>query len=371
MRVRWTLAATGFVLLMPVAGAATFTVDIQPGQAPTYDGPDGLAELTNRSDGQRYVWNLSLPDETTVGTFHLHDVFEVNRTRQIVPTFDDAQRHPGADHPHPHYFSEVPADELRDGPRHAYNATTNASNRTLRLALPGPGPASLELRADRTPPAVTSESPTDVTHIGFELVTRTDEPALAQLRVQHVEGGQAQTYPTQNPAYRQRFPVQGLDANATYRLNGTYRDWSGNERDAELGTVQTAPAPDRPEPVVVPRHPTPNASLAEPVAEIAADVGNASVPAVGVRLFVDKIEVHDGFEVADGSLRHRLSEPLGDGRHVVRVEARGETGGVGIAEWSFVVATSTAPGPAVPGIVGAVLAGLLVVGLSEASSKGP
>lgn len=358
MDVRGLAIVAVLLVVAGTASAADFEVDVEPGQAPTYQGPDGLAELADWSNGTRYVWNLSLPDGTTVGTFRLHDVFEVDRIRQIVPRVDDAARHADADHLHPHHFAEVPRDAIRDGPTYAYNASVDGSERVLRLAFTGAGPATLEIVRDVSPPQVTVHAPTNVTDHGFTLVAETDEPALGTVLVSPLTDGPTIDFPTPNLAYRQRFPVQGLDPDTRYTYEGRFHDWADNQATTPAEQITTAPAPDLPGPPVEPVAPRPDETLPAPVDRIVADVGNASVPAAGVRLFVDKVEVHDGFTFTGTRVRYRPSPPLPEGLHAVRVEAVSDAGGVGDREWRFTVAGESTPSVGAAALVGAAGAAL-------------
>lgn len=339
------------VLGPPAAASdgADVHIAIVPGKAPTDDAPAGWLALAGWTGGAAYRWNLSLPDRVVAEVRVDTAAVDVDRVRQIVPTLDDAPQHPpGEGHLHPHLYNEVagPIAQAAAAPPRAYNGTLDAANGTwvLRLTWPGPGNASFALTRDVDPPNVTADAPANVTHVAFDLVTRTDEPALGTLSVAAVDVDHDQTYPTHQAAFRQTFPVQGLRADTLYRLEGTFIDWAGNARTIDLGSVRTAPEPDLPGPVVEPLEPAPDATLDEPVALIRARAGNATLPAAGVRLFVDKAEVHGGFAFDGSTVTHRPAEPLGPGLHVVRVQATSQAGGVGAAQWRFTVATEAAPG---------------------------
>ncbi len=329
------------------------------GPTPSYEGPVGLMVLASSQAGEAYSWRLDLEKEYTIIEIGVDSGFDVQRPMQVVPELDDSRQHPDAEHLHPHYFQPLMFSDVTavDRPARVYNLTGDVSGFTYRLGLPGPGEATLHLRRDVTPPAFTIDEPTDISHIGFLLKTTTDEFAFGNVLVER-PNGEVIEFPTPLPSLHQDYPVQGLEADTPHNVTVVMRDWSGNEATAEAFEVRTAPEPERPLPEVEAVAPLPEAAVDGPNVAIEARVTSplSAVTADGVRLFVDKQEVYDGFTF-DGETLTILVGPLEPGLHSVSVEATNLAGGKGHVAWTFTVNEERgAPGPALGVVVLAVVA---------------
>ncbi len=319
------------------------------GPHPSYEGPTTLAVLESSQAGQAYTWRLQLEKDYTILEIRVDAGFDIERPRQLVPELDDAAQHPSQEHLHPHFFQPLTRHDVSevDSPARVYNLTEDETGFTYRLGIPGPGPAALSLRRDVTPPVFTVGEPSDITHIGFMLETTTDEFAYGSVQVARPDG-EVVPFPTPLPSLQQTYPVQGLQADTDYNVTVVFTDWSGNEATAPTFMVRTAAQPYRPIPEVVAIAPVPESTVAGPNVAIEAQMTSPESPITreGVRLFVDKQEVFEGFTVEAGRLSI-LVGPLEPGLHSVSVEVTNVAGGTGRAAWIFTVEDSReAPGPA-------------------------
>lgn len=337
---RGEFAVLGVLLLLPTAAASSvdFQVDLRAGQAPEYSGPTGLATLSERQDGERYAWNLTLSAEYTVGEIRIHGAFDVERAPQIVPEVDGR------------YLAELHSTDLRDvdEPGLVYNYTGAEGEYVLRVGLPGPGSPRLVLSRDVVAPTFVVDPVRNVTHYSFLATTQTNEYALADLLIRRADRGEEIRNPTPQPARQQSFPIQGLHSNTTYEWYLRFWDWSENAAQSEAFTLRTLPKPDVPGPVFSGLKPAPDARLDNGTSvEVSATYEDATsrVDVASVRLFFDAQEVHQGL-VADATHVTYRPPPLAPGKHRVAVELRNEDGGQSVARWAFYVeGGGRLPGP--------------------------
>lgn len=361
----FTLGALAAAALAPGAGAAgaDAAVDVYPNRTPTADDPNGTLELVNWTAGESYEWNLTTSTNYTIVELRIHDGFNVTRGKQLVPLV-------GGNH-----FVEIHSHPSTvDRPATVYNLTgggdASGAAWTYDLGVEGPATTNLTLHRDVDPPGYKLGEPRNVTHCCFDVKTTTSEVALATLIVEPPPGSDEplRDFPTPRPAPLQRFPVQGLDPNTTYRYHVEFTDWSGNTARTGNHTVTTAPAPDPPEPEVTPTSPLPNATVEPEGVVVSATWSSPESPVVpgGIRLFVDKVPVEpDSFQVEEDALTYRVPKPLPTRNVSVSVEVPNAAGGTGIARWTFTVEEaqerdrrSPALGPAAAAVV---LAGAALV----------
>ncbi|HLE97655.1 MAG TPA: hypothetical protein VI997_09830, partial [Candidatus Thermoplasmatota archaeon] len=330
--VRTAILLASLAALVPAAAvdaAPDVVIVLEEGEAPKWSGPVTLVESV---PGERYAWNLTLEGAYAIAEIDVRGAFDVARPKQVVPEYDDRAQHPAADHLHPHFFAEVRGSVADvDGPARVFNVTEGGSGDrfVLHLGLPGPGSAQLVLRRDVAPPGFEVDAPVNVTERSFLLRTRTDEFAYGDAVLRPARGGGDVRNPTPTPSLEQTFPIIGLAADTEYVVRVAFTDWSGNRADAPEFRVRTLPEPVRPRATITPLEPEPNATLDAPVTTIRARVDSSAspIPEGGVRLFVDKSEVHDAFRFADGVLVYEPPQPLGPGKHSASVEATNEAGG--------------------------------------------
>lgn len=346
-------------LAAPAVAEADLTLRIGADDSVEREDPGGLVVDADHEPGARYTWTLNRTGERHVVEVHVEDGFGVERPRQLVPLLDGS-----------HFVETDGANVTGDrAPSLAYNLTRDEAGFTYRLGLPGPGPANLTLEVDRQPPSVEVGDYRKVTQVSFTLNTSTDEPAIAELTVTPVEGGDGVPFPIHEPSVEQRFPVQGLDANTTYRVDLRFEDWSGNVARVQAPAVTTPTEPDVPEPVVTPLSPSPNATVRAGTVTVEASVSAEAspVPPGKVRVFFDKQEVDaEAIVVEEGTVRVVRSD-VDAGPHSVSVEAENAAGGLGVARWTF----TAEAGPGRDAGLGAapVLAGLLAGAVALAARR--
>lgn len=334
-----------------------FVVTLTPGNVPVFEGPEGLAALVEVHPGERYAWNLTLTQEYTVGEFRVQGAFDVERVEQATPMLENV---PEDRYPLFHLYPDERPWEA-EGPVQVYRYVGAPPDFALRLGFPGAGNVTLALFRDVTPPAFTVDAPTSVTHIGFYQESRTDEPAVANLRVRPVAGGEWVENPTPTFHYRQRFPIQGLRADTEYEAQLVFTDFAGNQATAPSQRIRTAPTPIRPMPVISDLEPAPNATLPNGSVVLRARVASPESPLEGgsARFFFDKREQQDGFALVDGVFEHR--PPILDpGKHSASLEVTNAAGGKAVALWTFHV---EGPAPRTPGPAPVAI---LLVGLAVA-----
>ena len=349
-----------FALLAPgasaqPAGAIDATITLAPGASPTLDAPAGLVRLNSSTPGERYAFDLALDREYT--TFEIRAKgFELDRPRQLVPSLVV----PEDEYPLFHAFPNERIWDV-DGAANVFHVNGTPHALVLRLGVVGPRNVTLVLEVDRTPPTYTLGERQNVTHIGFYQETTTNELALADLQVRRVGASEWIQNPT--PAYHvlQRFPVQGLDAEAEYETRILFEDWAGNVATTPVARFTTPPAPFAPIPVVTILDPAPNATLpaGNLTVRVTIDSPESPVRRDGVRLFFDLREVSDALEFDGREVSYTPTTTLTDGLHRVSVEATNEAGGKGIARWSFTVGDARgndAPLPAAIALAGLALA---------------
>lgn len=357
MRVRrLTLLVTAIVVLAAPAAAAedVLGVDVYPDRVPTTNASEKV-HLVGHDPGERYNWTVTVTDDYHVVELVVHDGFDVSRGRQMVPLV-------GGDH-----FIELHDRNVTavDRPATVYNLTERQGAWVYRLGLPGPGERNLTLHRDVTPPEVTMGPVRNITHVSFDVKTRTSEPALAELVLEKPDGS-TREQPTPRPGIWQRFPVQGLDADTTYRFHVRVWDWSGNDNRTGTATLTTEPEPDPPEPTVRPLTPEPDATVdgaGGVVVSASFEANGSRVVTDGIRLFFDKEPVdRRNLTIRDGRVSYNAPGPLEPRPYSVSLEVPNEAGGVGVARWSFTVeGATTAESP-----LGAPLALLALAGSGAA-----
>lgn len=344
------------------AEAADVVVDVHADAAPQeVRDPNGTLELANWTPGESHTWNLTTSTDYTTLELRIHDGFNVTRGKQLVPLV-------GGDH-----LVELHGQgpESVDEPATVFNLTAGGDGNvswTYRLGVPGPTETNLTLHRDIDPPGYALGAPRNVTDVGFDLRTETTEAALAVLVLDPPEGVDevVRRFPTPRPASVQRFPVQGLSPDTTYRWSVEFTDWSGNTVRTSPRTVTTAPAPDPPEPVVTPVSPVPNSTVRPTGVVVEARWESPESPVLpgGIHLFVDKVPIPDeNVTIADDRLRYLVPKPLPVREVSVAVEVPNLAGGTGIARWSFVVQEPAPPDRVTPLGPGVVLAAFAVGGL--------
>lgn len=340
------LVLLALLTLPAVAAQAEDRIDVRIAVArdgePSVAG--GGARLLDHSPGEEARFTLNLTEEYT--TFEARvEGWDVERARQVLPLLHldrnesaCAGRSGACDYT---LFETFPHERIWDvdGPARVFFTTGTPDEVVLRLGVPGPVNATLVLRRDVTPPTFTLRPPQNVTHIGFYQETTTGELALADLQVRRVGADDWVQNPTPAYHYLQKFPVQGLRADAEHEARVVFTDWSGNNVTSQTYRVRTLPEPERPIPVVTPLDPPPNATVGrEGVVVRARFASNESpVPEGGVRLFFDKQEVTPAVGLSGDEVAYAVPEALDRGLHSVSVEVTNEAGGRGVARWTFEV----------------------------------
>ena len=351
MRAVTLLALLAALATLPPAAAKAdgpdFTVTIADGGAPAYDGPFGWLHLVESVPGERYVWNVTLPLEYTVGEFRVRGL-DVERPRQLVPTLVA----PGSEYP---LFEPYPDERVWEAEAavRLFHAGGTGSDVILRLGIPR-GNGTLTLQRDVTPPTYTLGPLENLTHRDFYQETRTGELALGDLQVREKGAQEWVQNPTTLYHFRQRFPVQGLDPATEYEARVVFTDWAGNVATTPTYGFRTREAPVVPRPVVTILEPAANATLPNGTVVIRARIEANESPIQGgdIRFFLDKREVRESLVFEDGVFSYAPPSPLAPGPHSVSIEATNAAGGTGVARWSFAVedpdaatARTPAPGP--------------------------
>lgn len=333
-------------------------VDVYPDRAPTTNASERVV-LEGYEPGERYNWTVTVADEYDVLDLTVHDGFDVDRARQLVPLLDGE------------HFVELHTVNVTevDQPAKVFNLTSTEDGWRYRLGLPDPGPKNLTLHRDVTPPTVEMGPVRNVTHYSFDVQTSTSEPALAELVLEKPDGTN-RTQPTPSPGIWQRFPVQGLEPVSTYRFHVEVWDWSGNRAETGEETVTTAAEPIPPKPTVEVVRPAPNATVPGTdgvVLEATFESPDSPVPADGFAVFFDKREVdHRNVTVDGNTVQYVVEGPLTPRMYFASVEVTNEAGGTGIARWSFTVeGTPQADSPL--GLEVALIALAAVAGLGRAA----
>lgn len=339
------LLVAALLMLVPAASAAGdgFSVFLDPGEEPTYAGPEGWLTLDEWTAGEHYAWHVNVSEDYVVGEFHVRGAIDVERVRQIVPMLHVAD----TDYP---LFTWVPRVDLWDvdGPARLTNGTGEEGSYVIRVGIPGPAEGRLELVRDVTPPVFTVGEIEDLTHFKFYQETHTNELAYADLQIQRADGSRDVVQnPTPALHVFQRFPIQGLDADTEYTARVKFTDWAGNVAWSEPYTVKTPPRPMLPAPILTILSPQPNATMqpGEPIVIEATIEGNGTVAPSNIRLFLDKREVREDMVYVDGLFRYTPREPLAVGTHVIRIEVVDSDGGEAATQWTFTVRDPTMETP--------------------------
>ncbi len=346
------LATVACLMLVPAADgtAPSVSIDVYADEPPATNATDQVT-VDGYELGERYNWTVDVQDEYTVLEMRVHSGFDVDRARQLVPWIDGG------------HFVELSQRDVSDvdRPTAVFNLTSEEHGWTYELGLPGPGPVTLSLVRDVTPPTVTLHPVRNVTHFSFDAKTSSPEPAMATLVLERPDGTQREQ-PTPHPGTPQRFPVQGLEADTTYSFFVRVEDWSGNQATTRTVNVTTAPAPDPPEPTVEAVRPAPNSTVTRTTGIVleASIVSEASPVALdGIQVFFDKERVERAnLTIEPDRVLYTVPGPLEPRPYSVSVEVPNEAGGTGVARWSFTVQDETPRGSPTVG-VGAFVAALV------------
>lgn len=345
-------------LAQPAPGE-DFRITLAAGAAPRFEGVGVDATLVVNSPDQ-LEWRLATAKERLLGALVSDGAWPVERPRQLVPE----ARASGIPDDDWHFFTEV--QDVTDSAAWARVTNISAEGKRVAFALAFPvnttlHEAGLRVTRDTAPPGFTVGPVADLTHFSFYLETTTTEYALANLVIRELPAGEPVPNPTSVFARLQRFPVQGLDADADHAFHVEFTDWAGNTARSPDQRVHTLPRPVLPAPVVTAREPPPNATLAAPVRQVALNfTGPPPRWPGGVAVFIDKLPVHEGVSLGPGRVEVALPRPLGPGPHTVGIELTTPEGGLAVERWGFEVAAPT-PLPA--------LTVLAALGLAAASLR--
>jgi len=347
----WAWAIGGALLAMvgvALAAAGETNASIQIGADGEVASTDPAEHLTlaDHTSGEHYNWTVGASERTRLDV-HLAEDLAITRGEQMVPWADG--RH----------LVEASANDLDEATGSAFNVSATEEGWTYEIELAA-AVEIFELERDVTPPGIEIVSVGNRTHVAFDATTNTSENALATLVV-NGPSEDVQRLSTPRPGPWQHFPVQGLNANTTYRFFVNATDWSGNRATSETVEVSTTQAPNPPEPTVRPVRPEPNATVRPDEVVVEASFVSQDSPAneVEVRLFFDKEPVdRRELTVRNGTVAHDPGR-LAERTYFVTVEVPNEAGGVGIARWSFDVDDPrTAPMPVAAGLLALLAAGL-------------
>lgn len=345
------------VLALPGAGAQEeVRVDVYPDGEPEASHP-GVVELLEASPGESYEWSVNVTEDRVVVDLVLHEGFDVDRPKQLVPQVDGE------------YLGEVRGDVTeRESPRPLFNLTSEGEPWTYGLSLPGPGELNLTLERDVQPPIVSMGPVADVTHYSFDVATTTDEYAFGALVLHDADRGEQ---PTPRLSLEQRFPVIGLDPDTTYTFHVRAWDWSGNEATTDTETVTTRPEPTPPVPELTVLSPEPNGtvtSLDDVVVEVRFESEASPVREGGVSVFFDKAPVPaSDVRFEDDRVVFHVEDALDPRSYSVSVEVTNEAGGTAVERWSFTVEEPARA--SFPGFVVGVLVLALACGLGRRNRR--
>lgn len=345
------LATIACLVLVPAAdGAApSVSIDVYADEPPRTNATDRVT-VDGYELGERYNWTVDVQGNYTVVEMRVHEGFDVDRARQLVPWIDGG------------HFVELSERNVSDvdQPATVFNLTSEEHGWTYDLGLPGPGTVNLSLVRDVTPPDVTLHPVRNVTHFSFDTKTSTPEAAMATLVLERPDGTEREQ-PTRRPGTPQRFPVQGLEADTRYSFFVRVEDWSGNEATTPTVNVTTQPAPDPPEPTVQPVRPAPNSTVARTVGivvEASIIAEDSPIAPGGIQVFFDKERIdRSNLTIEPDRVIYTVPGPLEPRPYSVSVEVPNEAGGTGVARWSFTV-QGEAPQQSPPVGVGALLVAL-------------
>lgn len=332
------IAIAILALLTPSAQAADgpdITVELDADGA----GPDAAPELRLRSwePGERALWDVDLAEAFTTIEIRANG-FALEHPRQLTPMLERPSTYP--------VFEVVPFDDVWNAEAAAPIAHVggNATSIVLRLGIPGPFTGVLNLSRDVTPPVLTVGERNASTHYSFYQETRTDEYAIVDLQVRKLGSDEWVRNPTPVHHVFQRFPVQGLDADAEYETRYVVTDWAGNVVVVDGAPHRTLPAPSRNVVEVKPVSPTPNATIARGDVNITAEFPSGlTLQDGGVRLFLDKREIRENLAVVGNRITYAPPSPLARGPHSVSVEVTGIDESHGEARWTFHVGPQGTP----------------------------
>lgn len=321
-------------------------MDVYPDRDPEASHP-GVVELVEASPGEAYEWAVNVTQDRVLVDLVLHEGFDVDRPRQLVPMVDEE------------YVGEVRGDVAdRETSKPVLNLTSEDEPWAYGLSLPGPGEVNLALERDVQPPTVSMGPVEEVTHYGFDVTTTTDEYAFGALLLHDADRGEQ---PTPRLSLEQRFPVVGLDPDTTYAFHVRAWDWSGNEAKTDTTTVTTRPEPTPPSPELTVLSPEPNATVASSVEEIVVKVRfeseDSPIDEDSVNAFFDKEPVpRSDVRIEEDTVVFVAEDPFEPRAYSVSIEVANEAGGTGVERWSFTVEEpANAPGLGTL-VVGSVLA---------------
>lgn len=322
-------------------------------------------ELAGVTPGEEYRFTLNLTKEYT--TFEVQaSGLAIERPHQLVPhlRIDAGERECARVKGSCEYtlFEQFPDDEIWDidGVARVFFTNGTATDVVLRLGIPGPVNATLVLVRDVTAPGFTVHPYGNVTTFSFYQETSTEELAIGDLQVRPAGStGEWVVNPTPMFHFRQRFPVQGLDANTTYDARVVFRDWAGNTATSVTYQVRTMERPVVAAPEVRAISPLPDATVGQTGVVVKAEWSDPlNVTRDGVRVFFDKKEITEGIVYRLGEVTYEPPTPLARGAHSVAIEVQNAEGGLGIARWTFSVGGSAVPGSGLLAVLatGAVVA---------------
>lgn len=347
------ILVTMLLAALPTGGASPTEVDFvltfHDDGTWTYDGPVGMLTSHSEDTGKRYEWELVVPQSAVVGEVrYTLDTFDLERAKQLRP--EVAGSHDG--YPLFHY---LPRSDVwnTDGPVQVYHIHFDGDVAVLRVQIPQTTDARFILERDQRVPRYTLGDVDRVTHYSFYQETRTEELAIGELQVRKV-GSDSEwvQHPTPQFAFLQKFPVQGLDPDATYDVRAVFTDWSNNTVMSDPYQIRTRALETGDPPTFEVLEPQPDAVLpsgSDVTVRVRVLDGDTAVDPTSLRLFVDLGERTQQFTYAEGILTYRFPAPPADGPHIVSVEATTIDGASEHVKWQFQVgdpAAVEASGPA-------------------------
>lgn len=333
------------------AGQAEATVHVHPDQDP--HASHEAIRLVSSQQGEAYAWTVNVTNASMTMDLVLEEGFDVDRPRQLVPKVNGS------------HFTEHRGPDLDATPEASpsFNLTRENQTWVYKLEIPGPGEQNLTLERDIQPPDVGIDPVENVTHYGFDVTTRTPEPAMGELVLERPDGT-TRTQATPTPGTPQHFPVIGLEENATYAFHVEVWDWSHNRARTDPQTVETLPAPNPPGPVLEVISPLPNQTVPageDVVIEVGFQAPEGSVNPAGINLFFDKEPIPSkDLEVRQDRLRYLVEGPLEPREYAISVEVPTEEGGLTVERWSVSVedpGEAQAPFPGLSTLAALALAG--------------
>ncbi|MBI4393843.1 MAG: hypothetical protein HY556_08635 [Euryarchaeota archaeon] len=320
--------ARDFDITVDADGAVSFTTGDASVMGPVDNTPDARSE-----------WRFDNALGSINGSITFEGFWNVTHPRQPLPKIDGT------------YFAEWHGDPT-DGAREDENFTnvTGTVDRQVFLFSFAPNTVTsartLLFEKDTTPPGYTLGEITNITHYSFLIVTNTTEPALADLLIRPMAGGEYVINPTPFPARRQNFPVQGLQPATTYDFTIEFWDFSMNHVKSEVLTMTTARKPTPPPPILLSLFPEDNASLPKSPDAIRARVVSPNVPLVhgDVRLILDLKEYTPNSTFDGANFTYVPDKALAAGLHKASLDVTDSAGGFLRVIWRFTVEPQRVPG---------------------------